>query len=355
MHNQDTSKDDFLESIFEIANKIIDYFKERSKELKDYQLETNDDKLNEFQVDMKKVINETENEKTKQVAQTLHDNPEESMKIIQEVVKKRFENDIKESTAFLDGIKKSIGDLEKRSLGLDSNSNITINIKQLNMLSEKANETLNNLINNTSKNLNNSTENIINTTSNERKNYTSKNQNEIEYDSVAARAFSDTFYKIKEETSNKGSILISPIKGSEMIELVSLVPGKEAERIHGTKLNILDYAPLITERKLNNESIRDLFNNNINYTSTRLNDVKTQLENSGLSKSDAKDFVLKQYKENGILDSVKNSKLEKNVSDLISNLKKENDRSSVDKNEKERSTDEDKAKKQPQQEMTMER
>lgn len=133
MHNQESTKDDFMESVFEILAKINKYYREFSKTEKEVEnnqieqpnennaegnssLETSEsekkihmqidlnvnisidpkldnDKIGRFQDVMKKVIEESLNSQVKTIAQTFHDNPVESMNLLQSIVsEKAIEN-----------------------------------------------------------------------------------------------------------------------------------------------------------------------------------------------------------------------------------------------------------------------
>lgn len=104
MHNQDTAKDDFMEAIMEIMNKLAEFYKinkekeEKNKtkvaEKKEIDLESDSEKGEEitdervlrFQKAMKEIINETDKEDIKSIAQSFHDNPVESMKMLSAVI-----------------------------------------------------------------------------------------------------------------------------------------------------------------------------------------------------------------------------------------------------------------------------
>lgn len=108
MHNQDTAKDDMLESILEIIAKVKDYYfkKLKDKEKVDEKKENktpiqteevgaignsalDDERILSFQNAMKEVIRDTENKQVSTIAQSFHDNPVESMKMLQAVVAER--------------------------------------------------------------------------------------------------------------------------------------------------------------------------------------------------------------------------------------------------------------------------
>lgn len=129
MHNQEQTKDDFMEALMEIFAKINSYYKQISlkenvvkqdemqvdaannslvdetnvkaedeKEIhmkSDLNININvdpkldDEKINRFQNVMKKVIEEDTNEQINSIAKTFHDNPVESMKLLQSIVSKK--------------------------------------------------------------------------------------------------------------------------------------------------------------------------------------------------------------------------------------------------------------------------
>lgn len=102
MHNQDTTKDDFLETLMAVFEELKKYYQERfmSKSEDDKALEeevhnekdvskNNDEKKTNFQEAMQSIIDNTEDPKMREVAQTLYDNPEESMKMLSAVNSQR--------------------------------------------------------------------------------------------------------------------------------------------------------------------------------------------------------------------------------------------------------------------------
>lgn len=137
MHNQDTAKDDFMESILEIIAKIKDYYiqdkkKDNKKEIDEKEVNGNevseyqkegiaaetkfdDERILRFQKAMKEVMRETDSVQVSNFAQTFHDNPVESMKMLQSIVSERTVEDARElvkqardTSSLLENIRSSI-------------------------------------------------------------------------------------------------------------------------------------------------------------------------------------------------------------------------------------------------------
>lgn len=93
MHNQDTTKDDILEAIFELITRTEDYYKrykkqefqERESIDSSGQIDSNE-KISKFQNAMQSIIESDADDRIKGIAKTFHDNPKESMKMLQSVI-----------------------------------------------------------------------------------------------------------------------------------------------------------------------------------------------------------------------------------------------------------------------------
>lgn len=140
MHNQDTAKDDFMEAIMEIMNKLAEFYKinreEKKKEeevKKEVDLETDseqgeeikDERVLRFQKAMKNIIENTESEQVKVIAQTFHDNPIESMKMLQAIVSEQtvenaqfLSNSALATEKFLGDVKSAINMDDPRAMDL---------------------------------------------------------------------------------------------------------------------------------------------------------------------------------------------------------------------------------------------
>lgn len=142
MHNQDHTKDDFMEMMMELLEKIKEYYKasrevtakEESEEIPEYK----DENILRFQKVMKEIINETDKEPIKAIAQTFHDNPIESMKMLQSFISEKTINDAKqlasltkETSMMLESVRSSIN---------PSDPNAMDQLATLNHLNIKENE-----------------------------------------------------------------------------------------------------------------------------------------------------------------------------------------------------------------------
>ncbi|MGG4263754.1 hypothetical protein [Peribacillus simplex] len=151
--------------------------------------------------------------------------------------------------------------------------------------------------------------------------------------------FAKEFYERLTERNTKGippgessELSLKQVEGSSNLEIVykkgtkdnGIISVKASDR----KLDILDYAPLIAERKANGESLHGLYNYDLKYTSDRLNNAKDLLIENGVSSNAAEQFAREQYKEMGSLTVEKYNKLEKNKNSYLNG--KENE--SLDKN-----------------------
>ena len=96
MHNQETAKDDMLEAIFGVIQRMNDYFKRLKKEdgleteiPNESSPETNEVKISNFQKAMKDIIESDADKRVKEIAQTFYDHPKDSMKMLQSIISKQ--------------------------------------------------------------------------------------------------------------------------------------------------------------------------------------------------------------------------------------------------------------------------
>ncbi len=355
MHNQDTAKDDFLESLFDIVNKTLDYFKKKMENQTEENSISNEDKIEEFTGNIQSIIDNSDNEKTKAVAKTLLEKPVESMEIMRELMNNKLQEESLEITKTLNGINQDLELLKSKSkdnpLDLETKNTVTININELNINSDSLNKKISTLL--TKYKENNLNTNVISNILDIQKadiNFDSPTISQKEKESnILREEFANQFYSIKELTKNdtKGVLIsLNHEKNSDMIRIeYSFRNDDRSGHFENAKLNILDYAPMINERQMNGEQTNDLYDSKYQYTSSQLNAAKEMLIEKGFSKEDAKKFVLNEFKEVGLLNSKTNSDLLKNV-----------EHSKVISNESELEPKSEKTKKKVQQkELTMER
>ena len=74
MHNQDTAKDDVMEAIFGLIQRMNDYYKQMRKENENEPISaeesTNEDKLLNFQKAMKSIMESDADDRVKDIAKT---------------------------------------------------------------------------------------------------------------------------------------------------------------------------------------------------------------------------------------------------------------------------------------------
>ena len=90
MHNQDTAKDDVMESIFGLIQKMNDYYKKMRRENENETIPveetTNEDKLLNFQKAMKSIMESDADDRVKDIAKTFFEHPKDSMKMLQSII-----------------------------------------------------------------------------------------------------------------------------------------------------------------------------------------------------------------------------------------------------------------------------
>ena len=141
MHNQDTTKDDFLETMLEIVELIKERYRkiredalkakniteektEKPEEKSEVIGQSNDDiNIIRFQKIMKEIIQETDKDEIKIIAQTFHDNPIESMKMLQPLfsdqqiaVAKELITLSKETSKMLEDVRGNINPTDPKAL-----------------------------------------------------------------------------------------------------------------------------------------------------------------------------------------------------------------------------------------------
>lgn len=156
------------------------------------------------------------------------------------------------------------------------------------------------------------------------------NKNELENSvtskEVTPEEFAEKYYEFynpSERISGTSGPFVLNEKGSDKLSIahINFKNNEKTEKLSDVSLNILDYSKMIENRKSRGEVVVGLYNNNLNYTSWRLNNVRDELIQNGISKEEATKFVLNEYKEVGLLDSYKNGDLEKKVKDIINHAK----------------------------------
>ncbi|NUH84738.1 hypothetical protein HUN92_13515 [Bacillus firmus] len=90
MHNQDTAKDDVMEAIFGLIQKMNDYYKKMRRENENETIPveetTNEDKLLNFQKAMKSIMESDADDRVKDIAKTFFEHPKDSMKMLQSII-----------------------------------------------------------------------------------------------------------------------------------------------------------------------------------------------------------------------------------------------------------------------------
>lgn len=90
MHNQDTAKDDVMEAIFGLIQRMNDYYKQMRKENENEPITaeetTNEDKLLNFQKAMKSIMESDADDRVKDIAKTFFEHPKDSMKMLQSII-----------------------------------------------------------------------------------------------------------------------------------------------------------------------------------------------------------------------------------------------------------------------------
>ncbi len=90
MHNQDTAKDDVMEAIFGLIQRMNDYYKQMRKENENEPISaeesTNEDKLLNFQKAMKSIMESDADDRVKDIAKTFFEHPKDSMKMLQSII-----------------------------------------------------------------------------------------------------------------------------------------------------------------------------------------------------------------------------------------------------------------------------
>lgn len=95
MHQQDLSRDDMLEALLEILNKMKEYIFERKKEGENNQKELNDEsKLDKFHKIMDFVKEQNVSPEVNQLVDNMKQNPERSMELLNEIVKAKIGNNL---------------------------------------------------------------------------------------------------------------------------------------------------------------------------------------------------------------------------------------------------------------------
>ncbi|MEK5105004.1 hypothetical protein MKX83_23985 [Cytobacillus sp. FSL M8-0252] len=109
MHNQDTAKDDVMEAIFELLKKTQEYLNKKINSFsKDENLiegekeevnhNSNVNKIERFQSAMKNILESDASDNVKKLAQTFHDHPKDSMKMLQSIISEQAIQQTKELT-----------------------------------------------------------------------------------------------------------------------------------------------------------------------------------------------------------------------------------------------------------------
>ncbi|MCM3227567.1 hypothetical protein [Terribacillus saccharophilus] len=150
MHNQDTAKDDFLESLFEILEKLKEQYERLLRRRKEGQdgadsihesLDEKDKKIEGFKVSMQNIIDSDASAGVKKIAADFMNNPEESMKFLSTVNAKQTHTLAKEMAELtqqsLDAIKEA-----KNGINME-NPRALDNLSVLNKLEENEKEKLN--------------------------------------------------------------------------------------------------------------------------------------------------------------------------------------------------------------------
>lgn len=95
MHQQDLSRDDMLEALLEILNKMKEYIFEKKKEGETNQKEGSDEsKLDKFHKIMDFVKEQNVSPEVNQLVDNMKQNPERSMELLNEIVKAKIGNNL---------------------------------------------------------------------------------------------------------------------------------------------------------------------------------------------------------------------------------------------------------------------
>ncbi|MFS0783357.1 hypothetical protein [Bacillus sp. 1P06AnD] len=145
MHNQDTTKDDFLEAIFEVLKRLMKYYErnkeEQAKVLKVGEMANQniekqpDEKIKNFKEAMGEILKSDVPEEVKNIAKTFHDNPVESMAMLSHIVN---ENVLEKANELKQLTKESSDIISAIKLGVNmSNPNALDQLSELNNLENR--------------------------------------------------------------------------------------------------------------------------------------------------------------------------------------------------------------------------